>query len=152
MRLAYTLLLSCLTVVALAHPENPELRHEIQKVYRNWDKAVTKEQWRKVLAMTDGSFYMIPLDGPRYSRSEFAEMVSNYKRVIRRPAVDVEVLHVDGSGDEAVAWIHEVASWSEKRGRRWVRETRTRYYADTLKRTPEGWKFTLSQELPWDGK
>jgi hypothetical protein len=152
MRLALSFLLSLAATAVFAHPENPTLRHDVQKVYRSWENAVGRSQWKKIITMVHPSYHSVRADGRRMSYSEFAREVSSLSKFVRNPKARTTLLHVDGHGDEVVAWIEEDVSYRELRGKKWVPVKRKAFYADTLKRTPSGWKFVYTQELPWKGE
>lgn len=156
MRRYGTILLAVMAVSAWAQPEDPQLRAEITKVYRKWERLAARGNDEAMFAMLAPEWVMIDQNGRTMNKGDLRGMIQEFKRTMRNYRTRIKVVKVEGNGDEAVAWVETTDSFDMKRGRRWVRTSFTGRYAETFKRTSNGWMFTISQalptEVPWPWK
>ncbi len=139
-----------LSASAFTQSEDPALRAELQKHYRQFDQFVTKLEIPSVLNMFHKGFTTVDVQGKAMN---YPEVKSNYLQMVaatKDVTLKTTVVHVGGNFDEAMAWISVVVHYTAKQGDRWVKMKLTRRYAETLKRAPDGWKFFYSQGLPLD--
>jgi ketosteroid isomerase-like protein len=125
------------------------LRAEIEAVYRQWDRLTAAKDVEGLAKMLDPSYKGIGPDGE----------VEGYRAVVRhlrtwmaqledvRSHIVVDEIHRQGT-NEVVAWITMRASATIRQDKK--RETMkfTMRFAETLKKTPNGWKFVASQAFP----
>lgn len=132
---------------AIAQPENPQIRKEVQAVYTKWDRLVAKADIEGMLALLAADFVSIDVEGNVHNRVEVAKMFQTFKDV-RDARSKIRVDHVYWDEQEAVAWVTMEASFLIKQGGKWERMTFAGKFAETLRKGPSGWKFVCSQELP----
>lgn len=150
MKLLLSGVLGLMAVAAMAQPENPELRREMQQFYSQMDRSVAKGDVNAVSRTLDPSFVYVDTQGRHMSYSQARAMVLNMRRTAKNVTSSTSVKHVAGTGNEAYTWIEVRMSYMVKDGRRWRAMTSTRRFADTHKRTEYGWRTTMTQELPID--
>ncbi len=150
MKLLLSGVLSVIAVAALAQPENPRLRQEMQQFYMNMDRMVSKGDVSGVLRTMDPSYVYVDRQGRHLSYSEVKSMVLGLKQSTKNAKSTTSVKHVAGTGDEAYAWIEVKTTFMVKDGRRWRTMARTHRFADTHRRTAFGWRTMMTQELPTD--
>ncbi len=133
---------------AAAQAENPELRKQVEAVYAKWDRLVAKKDVDGLSAMLDASFVGVDLDGNRATAAEarkhFEAMLAQMHDIKSKIKAD----HVYGDNNEMVAWVTLTVTWKQKVGGKMEQMKFTAKFAETLKRTKDGWKFTYSQMLP----
>jgi len=124
------------------------LRAEIQAVYQQWDRLTAAKDIEGLAKMLDPSFKGTDPDGN----------VMGYKTVIRhmRSLMDqfetmrsrIVVDEVHRQGEEVVAWVTMRATVTMRQGKKVETMHFNMRFAETLKKTPDGWKFVASQAFP----
>ncbi len=147
-RFLLVIFLAVLSVAARSQPEDPSLRKEIEAVYAKWDSLVAKRDIKGLWAMIDPSFVGVDLDGRAVPYAEgkehFEQMMAQMQGIRSRIKVD----HVYGDHREVCAWVTLHVTWEEKVNGRAVRREFSSKFAETLRWTGKGWRFTYSQMLP----
>ncbi|HWP32037.1 MAG TPA: nuclear transport factor 2 family protein [Fimbriimonadales bacterium] len=137
-----------LTTSLLSQGEDPQLRKEMEAVYLKWDTLAQKGDLKGLLAMIHPSFVQIDEDGKRTNYAQFKKELTEILKMIREIKSHTVVHHVYGNREECYAWVTTKASFKMKQGEKWQTVSFTMHAAETLKRTPKGWQFVLSQSLP----
>lgn len=140
--------LLAVSVFAAAQAENPKLRKQIEAVYAKWDRLVAKKDLDGLWAMLDPSFVGVDLDGNRATAAEGRKHFEGLLAEMHDLRSTIKVDQVQGNSDEVVAWVTATVAWKRKVGGKMEQMKFTAKYAETLKRTKDGWKFTFSQMLP----
>jgi ketosteroid isomerase-like protein len=141
-------LVAIMATVAFAQAEEAGLRKEIQAVYAKFDKLVAARDSRGLMAMLDPSFIGTDADGKSIRYAETKQMVTTMLKSMRDPRSTITVQQVQRQGDEVVAYVTMKWSCKMKRGNKWVTESNTEKYAETLKKVNGTWRFFSSQALP----
>lgn len=145
-----SLLVVLLTAAAFAaaQAENLALRKQVEAVYAKWDRLMAKKDIKALLGMLDSSFVGVDLDGNtatyQEAKAHFETMMAQLQDVKSKIKVD----HVYGDNNEVVAWVTMTVTWKQKAGDKMEEMKFTAKFAETLKWTKSGWKFTYSQMLP----
>lgn len=133
---------------AAAQAENPELRKQVEAIYAKWDRLTEKKDLKAMWDMLDPSFVGVDLEGNSMTAEEgkehFEAMLAQMHDIKAKTKVD----HVYGDNSEVVAWVTLNVTWKQKVGGKMEQMKFTAKFAETLKRTKDGWKFTYSQMLP----
>ncbi len=142
------LLAVMLPTVCLTQAEDPALRKEIEAVYKKFDALVAKGDTKSIFEMVHDSFIQVDAEGKTMNKEQ---MKNEHKQVLEstrdaKSKCVVNVIHDHGT--EVVAWITMRVDFKVKDGNKWVPVSFTGKFAETLVRTPQGWKFTHSQMLP----
>lgn len=137
-----------LAASVLAQAEDGELRKEMEALYLKWDTLAQKGNIKGLLAMIHPSFVQIDEDGKRTNYAQLKKELVEIFKTIRDIKSNTIVHHVYGNQEECYAWVTTKASFKIKRGNKWESVSFTMHAAETLKRTPRGWQFILSQSLP----
>jgi|CXWL01.1.fsa_nt_gi ketosteroid isomerase-like protein len=137
-----------ISTIAFSQSEDPALRAEIQKVFRQYDALVLKADIRALLNMYHPGFHVVDVQGKSTAFAEFKTSYMEMWAITKDASLKSTVVHVTGSFDEATAWVSCVSNYSVKQGDRWVKMKLTSRYAETLKRGADGWKIFYTQGLP----
>ena len=136
MKIISAVLLFVLAAMALAQPENRELRREMERFYERWDNAIENTS---VMNLVEPDFYQVDKQGHRVGLGGFEDQMRAMMR--GNNSASTTVMNVRQGYNEAVAWIKTTYSWGNGK-------TLTQRIAHTLRRTPSGWKVYYSQILP----
>jgi ketosteroid isomerase-like protein len=133
---------------ALAQPENPALRKEIQEVYAMWDKFVAKKDVEGAIGMLHPTFISIDKNGRTTNYEQVTKTFRSMMGMFRDPKMKIVVDQIQEQGAEVVAWVSMSISFKMKQGDKWVPASHKAKFAETLKKFDGEWKFVASQELP----
>lgn len=139
-------------LAVVTQPENPALRTELTAFMRRWERNFERENADALGAMLAPDACSVDLDGDRMTAAESDRAARNFFKESKHIRVNLSIHHVQGSFEDAVVWSSATVSWTQKLGRRWVSRHWTGHYADSIRNTPDGWKFYYSQELPTIGR
>jgi ketosteroid isomerase-like protein len=133
---------------AAAQAENPELRKQVEAVYAKWDRLTAKKDLDGLWELIDPSFVGVDLDGNRATAAEAKKHLAEILKQTHDLKSRIKVDQVQGNHDEVVAWVTMTVTWKEKVDGKMEQMKFTAKFAETLKRTKDGWRFTFSQMLP----
>jgi hypothetical protein len=139
MKLLCAALFAAVSCLALAQPENRELRRDLERFYDRWDRVIETGSVASLRNLLEPDFYQVDKDGNRVTVAGFVDQMARYMRYSSLES-NTTVLHVRQGHGEAFAWIQQSMTWGGK--------TRTMRIAHTLRRTAGGWKVYYSQVLP----
>ena len=143
------LVLPLLAVAAYGQPEDAQLRRELQAYYAQIDKHVAAGDCDAIMRMMDPGLVLVDTEGNRASYADMKAMVEEIRKSMKGAKSHTAVKHVRRQGsDEAVAWIEMTMHYRTNQNGKWVPVKSTHRYAETLRRTPSGWKVFYAQELP----
>lgn len=134
--------------IAISQAENAALRKEIEGVYKKFDSYVAKGDMKSVLNMLDDSFIQVDVDGNTMNKAQMKNAIESMAKIVKDAKSKCVVNSVHEQGREVVAWITMKMDFKMKDGDKWVPVSYTGKFAETLVKTPQGWKFTYSQTLP----
>jgi ketosteroid isomerase-like protein len=138
----------CLPLFALAQPESATLRKEIEATYAEFNRFVAKGDIKGVLNMLDKSFVQVDANGNVMTKDQLCKEMEAMMKTISSAKSKIVVNQIFDHGNEVVAWITMTMSFKMKQDGKWVPVSFTGQYAETLKKTPSGWKFIFTQEFP----
>ena len=135
-------------VIGLAQAENPALRKEIEAVYRKFDSMVAKNDTKGIADLLHESFIQVDADGNTMTKEQLKKAHGEVLKSVQSPRSKCVVESIFDHGSEVVAWITMTMDFKFKDGDKLIPMKLTMKFAETLIRTPQGWKFTYSQMLP----
>lgn len=142
-----------LAISAIAQPEDPALRREVERFYMEMDKLASRGDCDAILATLHPNYVYTDAQGKRMDKAEVRVWLESMKANSRTDKVVTRVRNVRGNDDEVVAWVEMKTTFRMRQGNRWVPMTRTYRFAETHRRTPNGgWVTMMTQELPVDEK
>jgi ketosteroid isomerase-like protein len=150
MKLRFLLLVSSLAfpIVAMSQPENPEIRKEIGAVYKKFDEAYSKKDIDGMMALLHGSYMHVDPNGFTSSKAQMRKAQEEALRDIHSIKSKCVVNAIFDHGSEVVAWITMTVHSKFDDGENLISSSFTIRFADTLVRTPKGWRIIYSQVLP----
>ena len=135
-----------LLAAAVCSAQN-SLKSEITSVYEKWDRLVLKKDLKGILSMFDKSFHQVMADGQKSNLKQteamFGSMINQMQ--VTKCNSKVHTVQATKNKDEAVAWITIYVSGVDQMKKPFAF---TASFAETLRKTPNGWKFWHSQEFP----
>jgi len=157
MKVILAFLAAALSVIGYCQAEDPALRKELEGFMASFDKTVNTNNKAGFFSMFAPDYVNVDKQGKRSDLAQFKAMVNGMWSQSKGVRSKTLVKNVRGNGNEAVAWCEEVMIWKQPNGNgKWVEMKMTSRWAESVRKTPTGWKFYYSQELPtnepWDFK
>lgn len=140
--------LAAWTFARAGGPEDRALRKEVEATYAKWDSLIAKGDLAGMMTMLDASFVGLDLDGNVATKRDTERFMRQWLQSVREVRSFIRVEEIYPHGNEVEAWITMTLSFKTKKGGKWVEQSVTERFAETLKKTKTGWKFTHSQLLP----
>lgn len=125
-----------------------DVKAEVKAVYAKWAAATEALDLDGLLALLHPSFRQVDVNGNVMGYKDMRKMMESYVGIMKDCKVSFDFARIDGYADEASVWVAFTASFKVKQNGKWVHQKFTAKQYETLKKTPKGWMFTMSQDLP----
>jgi hypothetical protein len=140
--------LIALSVIAAAQPEQNNVRKQAETFFANLDKAINAKDNAKVFSMFAKDYYNVDLEGKSMDLAQFKGAIAMWLKSSKDMTSKTLIKNVQLQAQEAVVWTQQTISWKEMRNGKWVGLVETTRWAEQLRWTDGGWKFSSSQQLP----
>lgn len=148
-RSVFTLILSAVVAASsFAQAEDPALRKEVQALYTRWCQLAAKKDVKALVAMLDPSFQQVDAEGRITTYTQMKSQMESIMAICKDISCKITVDNVYRDGAEITAWGSMTISFKMKQGDKWVPQSFTEKFAETMKRVGGELKFIRSQSLP----
>lgn len=145
-----TIIVLSAACTAFGQAEDPQLRKDIIGMYRQFEQKYNAGDFKGTIGYLHKGFTMVDRNGNRSNFVETKAALLGTPTMMRNAKCVSRVVHVRGNGNEAYAWVESVFTWVSGSTGKGTALKKTMRFADTLRMTPEGWKWFYRQELPTD--
>lgn len=138
-----------LSLAAMASAQS-NTRKEIEAVYAEVTRYMLKGDCDGIANLLHPSFREIDATGTVRNKAQTVAMMKQMVKMVRNGKGKIVIDEVHESKSEVVARITMIASMEMKNEStgKWERMSFKVKMAETLIRTPDGWRFTLTQHYP----
>jgi len=148
--------LLALAAISAAQPEQGNVRQQAEAFFSKIDAGINSGKTATLFQMFEKDYYNVDLEGRRMDLAGFKKAIMAWEKATRDMKSKTVVKNVQLQNQEAVVWTEQTMWWKAMRNGRWVQMKETSRWAEQLRWTDGGWKFSSSQQLmtnePWSFK
>lgn len=141
-------LVGCFALVVGASFAGDACRKEAEGAYAKWNRLVAAKDKAGLMAMLAPDYYQMNLEGKKSTKAEFAKFCDQMFPICRSMKSKVVIEQCSQFGDELTAWITYSMTFEMKQGKAWSPMSFSLKQVEILRRTPKGWVFVSSLDLP----
>ena len=134
----------CSSVIACAQ----DAKGTAEKVYAQLMRYAKAKNVNGVAKMLDESYVMTGADGTTIDRAGFIAEMTEMCKIVQDASGSITVEKASQYGDEIIIWASMKMKMKMKQNGKVSTLEVAEKFVETMKKTPDGWKFTSSIVIP----